>query len=954
MRAIRRVRHALALAGALAVSLLPSVSGEEEGARLFALKVFPLLKEKCFACHGEDPGKVEGKLNLLSLEGMLRGGENSQRVLVAGRPAQSDLYRAITWEDEELEMPPKENDRLSEIQVALVRDWIAAGAPWPDGKTRRRYLVAERAIAVTEDGEIFRTSGGLSEEWTYRRYRPEDLWALRPVVRPAVREDVNPVDHFIDSRRMKAGFEAAEQADPLMLIRRATYDLLGLPPTPDEVAEFRKDWRLDQEQAWEALVDRLLDSPHYGERWAQHWLDVARYADTGGYSNDYERSNAWRYRDYVIRAFNGDKPYNQFVIEQLAGDELADASAGRRLGIRGDRLQQVRFNGNYTAGEREWLVATGFLRMGPWDNAMVKAPEARQIYLDDVVKSVGQAFLATNLRCAKCHDHKFDPIPTRDYYRFYAAFAGTQMAERKLPFLPTEHLGRFEEGRSQVKRLLSFATQRKNRIKEKQETAAKAWYAERKLNYLPEQQRRNLPDEEKPPRHVGLDHVDQGRLKVREQDEWIWTRRLERYEPMIQGVYNGPDLPQKGTRARKMRIAGTPDRNWQPESVIYSGGALEAPGETVSPGVLSGCGVPVEGSENSDPYRLGEGLEGRRLALAKWIADPHNPLTTRVIVNRIWQHHFGKGLAGNSNNFGAKGSRPTHPALLDWLASDFVENGWTFKRMHRLIMTSRAYRQAGNHREMKALRGKDPNNELLAYFPPRRFTAEELRDTLLVATGELNRTLGGLPIRPEINREVALAPRMIQFSIAPAWQPSRTPAERNRRTIYAYRVRGLPDPFLDLFNQPNPNASCEARHSAAVTPQAFTLLNSDVMTDRSIALALRLERETRGLERQIELAFQLVLGRSADAVEQERLQAYVGDMRNYHRMGKVERDRFPTRVTRSLVEEFSGKPFDYEEILPVFENYVADSKPADVPAATRALADLALLLFNSNEFLYLY
>ena len=954
MSIIRQVRHVLALAGLLGSSLSSSVSGEEEGARLFALKVFPLLKEKCFACHGEDPGKVEGNLNLLTREGMLRGGESSQRVLVAGNPARSDLYRAITWEDEELEMPPKANDRLSEVQIAQVREWIAVGAPWPDKDVRHRYLVAERAIAVTADGEIVGTSGGLSEEWTYRRYRPADLWALRPVARPAVPGDEHPIDVFIDSRREEAGFEGAEQADPLTLVRRATYDLLGLPPTPHEVEIFRKAWREDQEKAWEALIDRLLGSPHYGERWAQHWMDVARYADTGGYSNDYERSNAWRYRDYVIRSFNEDKPYNRFVIEQLAGDELADASVRKRRGIRGDKLQQVRMNGNYTVEEREWLVATGFLRMGPWDNAMVKAPEARQIYLDDVVNAVGQTFLATNLRCAKCHDHKFDPIPTRDYYRFYAAFAGTQMAERKVPFLPEENLERFEEGRLQVRRLLSFATTRKNRIKEKQETAAKAWYAERNLQYKPEQQRRNLPDEQKPPRHVGLDHVDQGRLKVREQDEWIWTRRMERYEPMIQGVYNGPDLPQKGNRARKMRIAGAPDRSWRPESVIYSGGALEAPGETVSPGVLSGCGVSVEGSADRDPYRIGEELEGRRLALAKWIADPRNPLTTRAIVNRIWQHHFGRGLAGNPNNFGAKGSRPTHPALLDWLAADFVEKGWTFKRVHRIIMTSRAYRQAGNHRDMKALRGKDPDNELLAYFPSRRLTAEELRDTLLMATGELNRTLGGLPVMPEINREVALAPRMIQFSIAPAWQPSRTPGERNRRTIYAYRVRGLPDPFLALFNQPNPNDSCEARHSAAVTPQAFTLLNSDVMTDRSIALALRLQREARGLERQIDLAFQLVLGRSADAVEQERVQAYVGDMRHYHRAHKIERDRFPTRVTRSLVEEFSGKPFDYEEILPIFENYVADRKPADVPPVTRALADLALLLFNSNEFLYLY
>lgn len=928
--------------------------GEEEGVRLFALKVFPLLKEKCFACHGEDPGKIEGGLSLVSRDGMLRGGESSQRVLVEGRPEASDLYRAVTWEDKELEMPPKENDRLNPSQLESVRTWIAAGAPWPDEDERRKYIVAERAIAVTEEGEIRMTSGGQSEEWSYRRYAPEDLWSLRPVTKPDVPGEVHPIDFFVDSRRMKAGFGAASLADPLTLIRRVTYDLLGLPPEPDEIAAFEKGWKEDPDKTWEDLIERLLQSPHYGERWAQHWLDVARYADTGGYSNDYERSNAWRYRDYVIRSFNEDKPYNRFVIEQLAGDQLADLSVRKRLGEEEGRLHQVRLNGGYTAEESEWLVATGFLRMGPWDNAMVKAPEARQIYLDDVVNSVGQTFLATNMRCAKCHDHKFDPIPTRDYYRLYAAFAGTQMAERKVPFLPSEKIDGFEEGRLQVKRLLSFATQKKESIKKKQEAAAREWFDQRGLEYLPEHKRRSLPDDRKPPRHVGLDHVDQGRLKVREQDEWIWTRRLERYEPMIQGVYDGPDLPEKGNRARKMRIARVVDSSWRPQSVIYSGGSLEAPGEAVSPGVLSGCGIPVEGSGVDDPYRIEEGLGSRRLALAKWIANPRNPLATRAVVNRIWQHHFGRGLAGNPNNFGAKGARPTHPALLDWLASEFVEKGWSFKRLHRLILTSRVYRQAGSHPEMKDLLVRDPENRLLAFFPPRRLTAEELRDTLLVTTGELNRTAGGLPVMPEINREVALAPRMIQFSIAPAWQPSRTPDQRNRRTIYAYRVRGLPDPFLDLFNQPNPNESCEARYSAAVTPQAFTMLNSDVMIDRSIALALRLRREARSLAQQIELAFRLVLGRSAEAAEVERLQVYARDMRDYHRRQKVEAQPYPNRITRSLVEEFSGKPFSYEEILPVFENYVADPKPADVPPVVRALADLSLLLFNTNEFLYVY
>ncbi len=934
--------------------LIPSTRGESEGAQLFSLKVYPLLKAKCFACHGEDPENIEGDLNLLSREGMLKGGETSREVLVEGKPEESDLYRAITWEEEALEMPPKENDRLSPGQIEDFRNWIEAGAPWPDEARRRQYTDAERAIAVTADGEILNTSGGQSDEWTYRRYLPEDLWSLRPVVRSDVPEKNHPVDFFIDARRENAGYDAAPEADPHVLIRRATYDLLGLPPEPAEVVRFLEDWESDSGKAWMTLVDRLLDSPHYGERWAQHWLDVARYADTGGYSNDYERSNAWRYRDYVIRSFNRDKPYHQFVVEQLAGDQLADQSVRKRLGKEGKTLHEVRLNGEYTEQESEWLVATGFLRMGPWDSAMVKAPEARQIYLDDVVNSVGQTFLATNLRCAKCHDHKFDPIPTRDYYRIYAAFAGTQMAERKVPFLKSENLGGFKDGQALVRRLLSFATEKKELMLRKQEDAARKWFEERDLPYLGSQKRRRLPDEEKPPRHVGLDHVDQGRLKVREQDERIWTRRMERYEPLIQGVYDGPDPPEKMNRALKMRIAEKVDRVWLPESVIYSGGSLEAPGEKVSPGVLSGCGVPVKGSGAEDPYRIEEDLEGRRLALARWIVDPRNPLTARVIVNRVWQHHFGKGLAGNPNNFGAKGKKPTHPLLLDWLTAEFMEHGWTFKRLHRLIMNSRAYRQSDRHPDMEVLRKKDPDNHLLARFVPRRLTAEELRDTLLFASGELRSGRGGVPVMPEINQEVALAPRMIQFSIAPAWQPSRRPFERNRRTIYTYRVRGLPDPFLDLFNRPSPNESCEERHSAAVTPQAFALLNSDVMTDRSIALALRLRNEAADLARQVGLAFQLVLGRSPDVAEHKRLQRYVQDMRTYHGKQPISESSYPTSITRSLVEELSGKIFSYEEILPVYEDYTPDQKPGDVPPLTRALADLALLLFNSNEFLYIY
>jgi len=966
--------------------------------RDFTLKVYPLLKDKCFACHGDDAKKIKGDLNLLTRENMLKGGENSDKVLVPGKADESDLFVAVTWKNEDLEMPPKKNDRLTADQIGILRNWINSGARWPDELAQKKFREEEWSVASNADGVIVKTSGGLADAWTYRRYQPNDLWAFQPVKKPGVpvisRQNsvnseraaanfgagdtpntdslttdyfpVNPVDAFIDSRRDAAGFAPAPPADSGTLIRRIYLDLIGLPPSPEEMARLSSRFSVSEEKgdnlkvepqqqtAIAELVDELLASPHYGERWAQHWLDVARYADTGGMSNDYERSNAWRYRDYVIRAFNEDKPYDQFVVEQIAGDELADASVRKRVNGDEAKVREARLKGDYTPEEAEQILATGFLRMGPWDNAMVMEPQARQMYLDDLINSVGQTFLATTMRCFKCHDHKFDPLPTKDYYRMYSAFAGTQMAERAVPLLPSERTDGFAEGKEHVERMLAFATAEKNKIKATQEAAERAWYAGHGTEFVPEGKRKDVADEDKPPRAAGLDHVEQGQLKVREQDEWIWTRRLERYQPMAQSVYNGADGRLAWNGARKLRIAKDEDPKWHPKSAIYLGGSLEAPGPAVKPGVLSVIGVPVEGAPADDPYVTTDALEGRRLGVAKWIADPRNPLTSRAIVNRIWQHHFGKALAGNPNNFGAKGGKPTHPELLDWLAADFMEHGWTIKRMHKLIMTSRAYRQSVGHPQMKELREKDPNNALLAYFPPRRLTAEELRDSMLAMTGELNPVSGGLPVMPEINMEVALAPRMIQFSLAPAYQPSPKPEERNRRTIYAYRVRGLADPFLEIFNQPNPNDSCEARDAAAVSPQAFTLLNSDVVTDRSIAFAARLEKDAASLDRQIERAFQFTLGRAPDATERERLTAYVMEMRAYHAHKTPEPVTHPTEITRSLVEEFSGKTFEYEEILPAYEHYQPDLSPADVKPETRALADLCLLLFNSNEFAYVY
>ena len=916
--------------------------------RLFTLRVLPLLKEKCFGCHGGDTEDVRGDYDLLTREGMLKGGESEEPSIVPGKPDESPLYLAVLWDG--YEMPPKENDRLTKTQTEYIRQWIAAGAPWPNASRQRAIQQKEWSVTENEDGIIVSTSGGLADDWTYRRYQADAIWAFRPVTKPTVPAGHdNPIDAFHEAKLAAAGHQPAPRADAPTLIRRATYDLLGLPPTPAEIDQFLAAWEVNPTHAWDALLTRLLDSPHYGERWGQHWLDVTRYADTGGYSNDYERSNMWRYRDYVVRALNSDMPYDQFIVEQIAGDELADQSLRKRFKGNQQQIDHARMQGKLIDQESEWLVATGFLRMGPWDPAMVKNAEARQIYIDDVINNVGQTFLSTTMRCFKCHDHKFDPLPTRDYYRVYAAFAATQLAERPAPFLPVENRKGFEEGRAMVERLLAFATEKKNALVHKRETAARAWFKERNLPYISEKDRRNLPDEQKPPRHVGLDHEEKGRLKVREQDEWIWTRRLERYQPMVQSVYNGPDPNFLNARKLRMRTGA----KGKLANHILLGGALEAPGEAVMPGVLSAVEVPVSVSA-MDPYVISDDLEGRRLALANWIADERNPLTSRSIVNRVWQHHFGKPLAGNPNNFGVKGARPTHPELLDWLASDFVEGGWTLKRLHRKIMSSAVYQQASHHEQLATLRNEDPSNDLLAYFPKRRLTAEEIRDSMLAITGELNPQLGGVPIMPEMNMEVALQPRMIQFSIAPAYQPSRSPEQRNRRSLYAYRVRGQADPFLEVFNQPNPNESCDLRDSASVSPQAFTLLNSEVMSDRSLAFALRLESEATSIDAQVKRGFSLALGREPTAIESQRLVAYVRAMRDYHAKVQPEPVKYPTRIVRSLVEEFSGEPFEYDEILPVFENYEADKKPADVGPKTRALADLCLLLFNSNEFVFVY
>ena len=908
------------------VALATETVDASRGELLFALEVRPLFAAKCWACHGGDPNLVLANLDLTSREGLLRGGQSGRPSVVAGDSAASPMLHSVSWAQGHVPMPPKENDRLSPEQVASIREWIDLGAPWPSGEALEAIRAEAEESADPDRGIRVATSGGQSEEWTRRLYKPEEVWAFRSVVKPAVPAvpAVNPIDAFHRAGLASSEVGPAPRAADAVLVRRAYYDLTGLPPTPDQARTYAEDGSRD---AWERLVDRLLASPRYGEQWGRHWLDVVRYADTAGNSNDYERSNAWRYRDYVVRSFNADKPYDEFVVEQLAGDELRP-------------------------GSPEMLVATGFLRMGPWGSAMVPKKMARQAYLDDVVHSVGQSFLAMPLRCAKCHDHKVDPIPTRDYYRIYAAFATTQIAERPAEFLPEENLARFDTGRTLVTSLRNFARERKEALEQKIEDSAREWYAERGLEFVPPAERKNLPDDKKPPRHYGLTTTEEGRIKVRQQDDWVWTRRLERYEPLAQTVFNGPDyIPGNG---RKLRVPNQIDLSWRPESTVLDGGSVHAPGEPVTPGVLSAPQTATRHGGDADAYALPSDLDGRRLAFARWVVDPDNPLTARTIVNRVWAYHFGRGIVATPNNLGALGSRPTSQDLLDWLAADFVESGWSIKRLHRLIMTSDLYRQSTERPDMEELREIDPENRLMAYFVPRRLTAEEIRDSMLLLSGELNGEMGGVPVMPEINRDVALQPRMIQFSIAPAYQPSYTPSDRNRRSIYSYRVRGQANPLMEVFNQPSPNDSCERRDASSVSPQALTLMNSEYSTNRSIAFAVRLMREAPDARARIELAYRLAFGRSPEDDIVDEIVDYADSLAAEYEHSEPPAFSHPTRITRSLVEEFTGAPFEYEEWLPVYEEYTPDLQASDVDVETRALADFCLLLFNSNEFAYVY
>ncbi|MGH9723010.1 MAG: PSD1 and planctomycete cytochrome C domain-containing protein [Bryobacteraceae bacterium] len=839
----------------------------QDASELFAEKIQPLFKEQCIGCHG-GAGKM-AKLDLTTREAMLRGGQRGAAV-VLGDPSASLLIRAIEGRDG-ISMPPAK--KLPAESIQAVRQWIIGGAPWSERKA--------------------------DSTWNYK---PEDAWAFRPVRKPAVPNGArHPIDAFIDAKLREHRLRPAQRADRRTLIRRATFDLTGLPPTPDEADAFVSD---RSPHAFERLIDRLLASPRYGERWGRHWLDVVRYADSDGYSNDYERPNAWRYRDYVIRSLNQDKPYDQFILEQIAGDEIEP-------------------------GNPENLIAAGFLRMGPWEHTSMSVAEVtRQAFLDDVTHNTATAFLALTLGCARCHDHKFDPIPQKDYYRLQAVFAPAQFEQRPAPFLQSENRSDFERDSARIKELAKRTEAHLEDLRRVVRERLVKKFGAKNVDEIPKPvlQRavrtfENITNEELEP------------LKVYRKRLELHSRELQRYEPLAFSVSSG----------------GLAEKKPAQDIFVLTGGSLASPAEKVTAGVLSAAWRYAPEARAELPDAAG----GRRTALARWIASPRNPLTARVAVNRIWQYHFGRGIVATSNNFGKMGKKPTHPELLDWLAAEFVERGWGVKKLHRAIMLSDAYQRASEPPQPSVAAKLDPGNLLLSHFPPRRLEAEELRDAMLSVSGELSLDAGGPGAFPEINGDVASQARLIMGTIAPAYQPSPLRRQRNRRTIYTYQKRSVIDPVIETFNGPSLNESCERREATTVPTQAFALLNSKFSRDTALAFAARVEKAAHDRQAQIREAFRLAYGRAPVAREFALFASYLDRMTVYHRATPAAPLRSRTPLSREMVTEQTGVPFVVtEEAEPAL--YEENLHPGQVSPETRALADAMFVLLNSNEFAYVY
>jgi hypothetical protein len=743
----------------------------------------------------------------------------------------------------------------------------------------------------------------------YGRFQFDDSernhWAFCKVERPEVPLPQNtawvqtPIDAFVVAELESQKLTPAPPADALTLLRRAYLDLIGLPPTPAEQDAFAAD---PSPERYAAVVDSLLARPEYGERWGRHWLDVVRYAESNGYERDNPKPHAWRYRDYVISAFNDDKPYDRFVIEQLAGDEI-DGSAA------------------------EAQIATTFLRLGPWDDEPADPMVDRYDQLDDVVGTTTAAFLAITLRCARCHDHKFEPFTQLDYSRLLAVFEPLKRPQNGRDDLD-RHVGRVEElaqYRAAIAQADELVKELSERRKSLEQQVRDRMFGEGRTSLSPETVSA-FQTATKDRNEAQKKLVEEFSGKLAEEIAAACTpierEQMEHCTAEIATTNSSrPPEPPRG-------YIWYEDSPQAPLAHVFFRGDPRSPREEVEPGLPA---VLVDAAPRAPTPTASS--TGRRLRFAEWIASADNPLTARVIVNRIWQGHFGQGICGTENDFGVMGDAPSHEALLNWLASEFVAGGWRIKPLHRLIMLSNTYRQAADVAQPRAnldvqpgAERIDPDNRLLWHWRPRRLEAEAVRDCILLASGDLNPKRGGPSVMPRISAEVLAG----QSRPGSGWNPT-DEAEANRRSVYVFVKRTLPLPELEVLDFPNTNTSCEQRSVSTIAPQALTFLNGAFMQEQARHFAARLTREASAdFPAQIELAFRLALSRSTTAEETTMIREFIA---SHARQIEADEAAGAASADQSVdATKPAAESRDYER---------------------RALEAFCLVLLNSNEFVYL-
>jgi hypothetical protein len=844
----------------------------------FEKDVRPVLKAHCTHCHGEEE-KPEGGVDLRLRRLMDLTLDSGDRLLVPGKPEQSALVHIIRSGE-----MPKKGSPMTEAELAVIERWIREGA-----KTLRPEPLALAPGAV------------ISEE-------DRAWWAFQPVQRPAVpKADTarvrTPVDAFLLAKLGESGLGFAPEADRRALIRRLSLDLTGLLPTPEETEAFVAD---RSPLAYENLVERLLASPAYGERWARHWLDVAGYADSNGYAEaDSVRPHAWRYRDYVIRALNDDKPWDEFIQEQLAGDELAGATH--------DNYQQAVLDPRRT----DQLIATAFMRLAPdgTGDTVDDVKLARNQVIAEQIKVMTSSLMGLTVACSQCHDHRYDPVTQQDYYRLRAVFdpayhweAWRTPAQRHYSMYSPEERARAAEIEAKAKEI---------------EAEARAM-SKKFLDEIFEVEILKLPEAERAPYRTARataekDRTPEQKALIKKYPSALATYSLNLYDQKKQDLVDAKMAEAAKLRATKptegFLMALMEVKGQVPKSKLFNRGDHEQPKQEVQPGeigILAGPSI-----ESFKPVQVSSGSTGRRLAYAQWLTSGKHPLTARVLVNRFWLHHMGRGLVNTPGDFGRQGERPSHPELLDWLADAFVRGGWKLKPLHRLIVLSSAYRQSS---VQEASLRQDPENRLYGRFKLRRLDAETLRDSLLAASGTLvSDRFGpssGVGVDPQGRVVVGIDKGTITtHKVEPGG------AADFRRSIYVQVRRTRPVTVLDTFDAPSMVPNCEMRAQTTVAPQSLLLMNDTFILDSAKRLAERLEKERPGdLKAQLERAWSLLFGKPPTANDLAQSQAYLEEQ------------------TRQLIEYHGATP---------------PAKGAPTPNPPReALASLCQILCSSNRFLY--